>query len=64
MGSGMMPPRSFKPLRDWLLFTVEWQRVTGRLLLTEERTREAGLAKLEDADKRERENKHIGERKK
>lgn len=44
----------FRNMREYLEFCIEWQRVTGNLLTTKERTAEAGLAKLADADSRER----------
>lgn len=40
-------------VRDFYAFAVEWQRVTGRLLMTQERTREAGKEKLIDAEARQ-----------
>ena len=49
------PIGSMKNLRDVMKFGIEWQRATGNLLMTEERTMDAGLAKLADADRREEE---------
>ena len=43
----------FRPLRDYFIWAIEWQRATGTILASETRTREAGLAKLADADRRE-----------
>lgn len=50
--------KTFRPLRDYFAWAIEWQRATGRILLTKEKTREAGLEKLSDADKRETEYKN------
>lgn len=59
----MYPQHTFKPVRDWFIFAIEWQKATGKLLMTKEETREAGLAKLEDAKRREEQVAHIGEKK-
>lgn len=40
-------------VRDFYAFAVEWQRVTGRLLMTQARTREDGEWKLQDAEARQ-----------
>lgn len=34
-------------------FAIEWQRVTGQILLTNKRTRSIGTEKLRDADVRQ-----------
>lgn len=39
-------------LGDFYEFAIEWQEVTGRLLMMSERTREDGEAKLRDAEER------------
>jgi hypothetical protein len=51
------PDLTFRPRRDYYAWAVEWQRATGRILASIGRTREAGLAKLADADTREVERK-------
>lgn len=58
------PSKKFRPLRDCLNFFVDWQRTTGQILASFDRTREAGLAKIADAEERERMYKTVdlGER--
>ena len=34
---------------EFYKWSIEWQKATGKLLMTEERTRKAGQEKLEDA---------------
>lgn len=55
MGNAAFPGHTFKPLRDYYIWAYEWQRATGKLLASDCRTREAGLEKLADADRRESE---------
>lgn len=50
----------FRPIRDFYLWSIEWQRTTGAILASVERTREAGLAKIADAAEREDELKTVG----
>lgn len=40
--------RTLKEL-EFYKWSIEWQKVTGRLLMTDARTRKAGEEKLEDA---------------
>ena len=54
--------KSFGSLRDYNAFAVEWQKATGRILMSDDRTKELGIEKMEDADKRVKENNTIGER--
>lgn len=43
------PNGLFKRADDLFQFCIEWQVATARLLMTNERTYEAGVAKMEDA---------------
>lgn len=43
------PNGIFKRADDLFQFCIEWQVTTARLLMTNERTYEAGAAKMEDA---------------
>ena len=55
MGNYLCPEKTFKPLRDYYIWAFEWQRATGKILASYERTRQDGLSKIEDADRREAE---------
>ena len=40
-------------VREFHEFAIEWQRVTGRLLMVNKRTREIGEEKIRDAEIRQ-----------
>ena len=44
--------RNFRPLREWFEFAVEWQKATGVLLMSEDRTKSLGQEKIKDAEAR------------
>ena len=48
----------FKNAEAAIDFGIEWQEVTGKLLMSDPRTREKGLEKMRDAQRR-REEKEI-----
>lgn len=50
----------FRPIRDCYIWSIEWQRATGKILASFSRTRAAGLAKIADADEREDEFRNVG----
>lgn len=57
------PERTFGNYRKYFEFCIEWERVTGELLMTNSRTYEQGKMKLEEAALKQTEMTMLIERK-